>query len=108
LALLADRSGTALPSPSPRSGEGGPKGRLGCGEQGWLDADLDCCSCNPTHGRGSGPYPIPRSAPPSPAELGMESPSDPRCGPEMAPQAPEKVQSAPGNDRVLDTLDETF
>jgi hypothetical protein len=26
------------PSPSPRSGEGGPKGRIGCGKQVWIDA----------------------------------------------------------------------
>ena len=29
--------------------------------------------------RSSGPYPIRRSAPPSPAELGKDSPADPRC-----------------------------
>jgi hypothetical protein len=35
-------------APSPRSGEGGPKGRMGCGKQVWIDARSHRWSCNPT------------------------------------------------------------
>ena len=66
--------------PSPRSGEGGPTGRMVSGEQVWLDEDPGCCSCNPTRARGRGPYPIRRSAP-LPSRAGKGRPGGARSSP---------------------------
>src|SRR5271166_1996582 len=62
---------------------------MGCGKRVWIAAGLQRRFAQCDLRRSSGPHPIRRFAPPSPAELGK--------GPGMAPQRVEKIESARRN-----------
>ena len=57
-------------SPSPRSGEGGAKRRMGCGKQVWRRRKFAAPLVQSCRRRSSGPYPIRPFGPPSPASWG--------------------------------------